>query len=38
MFTSSAHAQGIGDLFGGAGGSIAQFLPLVMIFGVFYFL
>ncbi|MSP01250.1 MAG: preprotein translocase subunit YajC [Acetobacteraceae bacterium] len=38
MFISSAHAQGFGDLFGGAGGSAAQFLPLIMIFGVFYFL
>lgn len=37
MFISSAYAQGIGDMFGGLGG-VAQFLPLVMIFGVFYFL
>ena len=37
MFISSAHAQGIADMFGGAGG-VAQFLPLVMIFVVFYFL
>ena len=37
MFISSAYAQGLGDMFSGAGG-VAQFLPLVMIFGVFYFL
>ena len=37
MFISSAYAQGVGDMFGGLGG-VAQFLPLVMIFGVFYFL
>jgi len=37
MFVSSAHAQGLGDMFSGAGG-MAQFLPLIMIFGVFYFL
>jgi preprotein translocase subunit YajC len=37
MLISSAHAQGLGDMFGGAGG-VAQFLPLVLIFGVFYFL
>ena len=37
MLISSAHAQGLGDMFSGAGG-VAQFLPLVMIFGVFYFL
>jgi preprotein translocase subunit YajC len=37
MLTSSAYAQGLGDMFSGAGG-VAQFLPLVMIFGVFYFL
>ncbi len=37
MFVSSAYAQGLGDMFSGAGG-VAQFLPLVMIFGVFYFL
>ena len=37
MFISSAYAQGFGDMFGGLGG-VAQFLPLVMIFGVFYFL
>jgi len=37
MLISSAYAQGLGDLFSGAGG-VAQFLPLVMIFGVFYFL
>jgi preprotein translocase subunit YajC len=37
MFITSAYAQGLGDMFSGAGG-VAQFLPLVMIFGVFYFL
>jgi preprotein translocase subunit YajC len=37
MLITSAHAQGLGDMFSGAGG-VAQFLPLVMIFGVFYFL
>ena len=37
MLISSAHAQGLGDMFSGAGG-VAQFLPLIMIFGVFYFL
>jgi preprotein translocase subunit YajC len=37
MLISSAHAQGLGDMFSGAGG-VAQFLPLVLIFGVFYFL
>ena len=37
MLISSAHAQGLSDMFSGAGG-VAQFLPLVMIFGVFYFL
>lgn len=37
MLTSSAYAQGLGDMFSGAGG-VAQFLPLIMIFGVFYFL
>ena len=37
MPISTAHAQGLADMFGGAGG-IAQFLPLVMIFVVFYFL
>ena len=37
MFVSSAHALGLGDMFSGAGG-MAQFLPLIMIFGVFYFL
>jgi preprotein translocase subunit YajC len=37
MLISSAHAQGLGDMFSGAGGMV-QFLPLIMIFGVFYFL
>ncbi len=37
MLVSTAHAQGLGDMFSGAGG-MAQFLPLIMIFGVFYFL
>jgi preprotein translocase subunit YajC len=37
MLVSSAYAQGLGDMFSGAGG-LAQFLPLIMIFGVFYFL
>jgi preprotein translocase subunit YajC len=37
MLISTAYAQGLGDMFSGAGG-VAQFLPLIMIFGVFYFL
>ena len=37
MLISAAHAQGLGDLFGGAG-AMAQLMPLVLIFGVFYFL
>jgi preprotein translocase subunit YajC len=37
MLISSAQAQSLGDMFGGASG-VAQFLPLVLIFGVFYFL
>src|SRR5580658_2962562 len=37
MLTSSAHAQGLSDMFGGAS-SVAQFMPLILIFGVFYFL
>jgi preprotein translocase subunit YajC len=37
MLISSAQAQGLGDMFSGAGGA-AQFLPLILIFGVFYFL
>jgi preprotein translocase subunit YajC len=37
MLISSAYAQGLSDMFSGAGG-VAQFLPLIMIFGVFYFL
>jgi preprotein translocase subunit YajC len=37
MLISSAYAQGLGDMLGGAGGMV-QILPLVMIFGVFYFL
>ena len=37
MLITSAHAQGLSDMFSGAGG-VAQFLPLVLIFGVFYFL
>src|SRR5450432_2682530 len=36
MLISSAYAQGLGDMFSGSG--VAQFLPLIMIFGVFYFL
>src|ERR1700710_2751174 len=36
MFISPAHAQGF-DL-GGAFAQYSQFLPLVLIFGVFYFL
>jgi preprotein translocase subunit YajC len=36
MFTSTAYAQGLSDMF--SGGGAVQFLPLVMIFGVFYFL
>ena len=36
MFISSAHAQGF-DL-GGAVAQYSQFLPIVLIFGVFYFL
>jgi preprotein translocase subunit YajC len=37
MLISSAYAQGLSDMFGSAGG-VAQFMPLVLIFGVFYFL
>jgi preprotein translocase subunit YajC len=37
MLISSAHAQGFADMFSGGGG-VVQFLPLVAIFGVFYFL
>ena len=37
MLITSAYAQGLGDMFSGAGG-VAQFLPLLLIFGVFYFL
>jgi preprotein translocase subunit YajC len=37
MLISVAHAQGLGDMFSGAGG-VAQFMPLILIFGVFYFL
>jgi preprotein translocase subunit YajC len=37
MLISSAYAQGLGDMFGGMG-SVAQFMPLILIFGVFYFL
>ncbi len=37
MLTSTAFAQGLGDMFSGAGG-VAQFMPLILIFGVFYFL
>ena len=36
MFISTAHAQGLSDMF--SGGGAIQFLPLVAIFGVFYFL
>jgi preprotein translocase subunit YajC len=37
MLISTAYAQGLGDMFGGAS-SVAQFMPLILIFGVFYFL
>jgi preprotein translocase subunit YajC len=38
MLISSAYAQGgFGDMFS-SGGGVVQFLPLVAIFGVFYFL
>ena len=37
MLITSAHAQGLSDMFSGAGG-VAQFMPLILIFGVFYFL
>jgi preprotein translocase subunit YajC len=37
MLITSAHAQGLGDMFGGASG-LAQIMPLVLICGVFYFL
>ncbi len=37
MLISAAHAQGLSDMFSGAGG-VAQFMPLILIFGVFYFL
>lgn len=36
MLISTAYAQGAGDAFGLGG--MAQFLPIVLIFGVFYFL
>ena len=36
MLISTAYAQGMGDAFGLGG--MAQFLPIVLIFGVFYFL
>ena len=36
MFISPAHAQGMD--FGGALAQYSQFLPIVLIFGVFYFL
>ena len=37
MFISTAHAQGLADMFGGANG-LAQMLPILMIMVVFYFL
>jgi preprotein translocase subunit YajC len=37
MLISSAYADGLGDMFSGASG-MTQFLPLIAIFGVFYFL
>ena len=37
MLISAAHAQSSGDMLSSFGGA-AQFLPLVMIFAVFYFL
>jgi preprotein translocase subunit YajC len=37
MLISPAYADGLADMFSGAGGA-AQFLPLIAIFGVFYFL
>ncbi len=36
MFVTPAYAQAIGG--GGAGSAIAQFLPLVLIFAIMYFL
>ena len=36
MFIHSAYAQGISDMFSGAG--VAQFLPIVMVLVVFYFI
>jgi preprotein translocase subunit YajC len=38
MFTSPAYAQGITDNFSAMFGSASQFLPLVLIFAVFWFL
>ena len=38
MLISTAYAQGITGGLAGALGPAAQFLPLVLIFGVFYFL
>ena len=37
MFVTAAYAQTAGAT-GGAGGAIASFLPLVLIFGIMYFL
>ena len=37
MLITPAYADGLADMFSGAGGA-AQFLPLIAIFGVFYFL
>ena len=37
MLISPAYAQGTGDMFGNFG-NVASFLPLILIFAVFYFL
>lgn len=38
MFTDVAHAMGAGNGGGGGMGSLASFLPLILMFVVFYFL
>jgi len=38
MLISTAYAQDLGGLFGGGLGAAGQFLPIVLIFAVFYFL